>query len=394
MKEIILHIGHGKTGSSFLQSCLALNREKLLDLGIDYPEDKSFEEAKKGFITSGNGLLFYENYSNIDSLSEQNKILFSSESFYPNLIDKNWFIEFAHYRKNKLKVILYGRNLFSHIFSGWGQKVKREGYTANINEYLINNCGIPFKPTLKWIELSQKIGFDLIIKNYSNHRKHLLNTFLNDLPVKKENISKFDLPKSKQVNRSLTFSEYEIQRILNNYFIERIDNFNSGKDASLSQIGNFNKIFQRLEIPILSNILINEFPDLKSNKLKCSQEAYDAIKNKNIDHIHSINSLINKNELIIIEPPEEVVLDKKNQDIEPLSEDQIKKISSYLRDAITVRPILINQIRDIALKIGENQSLDLSTALTLMKIAQELRPNGPFIKSTIEKWEAELNQKK
>ena len=46
MKEIILHIGHGKTGSSYLQSFLALNREKLLDIGIDYPKDDEFENAK------------------------------------------------------------------------------------------------------------------------------------------------------------------------------------------------------------------------------------------------------------------------------------------------------------------------------------------------------------
>ena len=79
MKEIILHIGHGKTGTSYLQSCLALNRQKLLDIGIDYPEFKTFEKAKRGEISSGNGYLFFKDYLNAQFLSEQNRILYSSE---------------------------------------------------------------------------------------------------------------------------------------------------------------------------------------------------------------------------------------------------------------------------------------------------------------------------
>ena len=85
MEEIILHIGHGKTGTSYLQSCLALNRQKLLDIGIDYPEDRSFTSAKKGEITSGNPAQFFNNYLNIESITDKETILFSNEGFYETL---------------------------------------------------------------------------------------------------------------------------------------------------------------------------------------------------------------------------------------------------------------------------------------------------------------------
>ena len=86
MEEIILHIGHGKTGTSYLQSCLALNRQKLLDIGIDYPEDRSFKSAKKGEITSGNPAQFFNNYLNIESITDKERILLVMKDFMKHLI--------------------------------------------------------------------------------------------------------------------------------------------------------------------------------------------------------------------------------------------------------------------------------------------------------------------
>jgi hypothetical protein len=56
-KEMILHIGLGKCGSSSLQSFFALNNEMLSSLGIYYPEVEIdlFEKARRGEVTAGNG---------------------------------------------------------------------------------------------------------------------------------------------------------------------------------------------------------------------------------------------------------------------------------------------------------------------------------------------------
>ena len=49
----------------------------------------------------------------------------------------------------------------------------------------------------------------------------------------------------------------------------------------------------------------------------------------------------------------------------------------------------INTIRDTALKLAD-QHHDLESALILMKIALQLRPNGPLIKHKVEQWSSKL----
>ena len=53
-----LHVGHGKTGSSFLQSWLAQNRSELLRVGgVHYPVADSDQRARSGRFSMGNGVL-------------------------------------------------------------------------------------------------------------------------------------------------------------------------------------------------------------------------------------------------------------------------------------------------------------------------------------------------
>ncbi len=53
-KPVILHVGHGKTGSSALQSSLVLSSEALAKAGIFYPPSLSDARAMKGEVSSGN----------------------------------------------------------------------------------------------------------------------------------------------------------------------------------------------------------------------------------------------------------------------------------------------------------------------------------------------------
>lgn len=73
-RKLWVHVGHGKTGSSFIQSVLATNAPLLKEHGILYPVHDSFESAKKGFISTGNGELLIS-----DRMSFEATTLFSSE---------------------------------------------------------------------------------------------------------------------------------------------------------------------------------------------------------------------------------------------------------------------------------------------------------------------------
>lgn len=363
MKEIIIHIGHGKTGTSYIQSFLALNREKLLDIGVDYPEHESFAAAKKGYISSGNGLVFERNIYQLDSLYKKDKVLFSNENFYHQfLLEKNkLFKEFAQKYKNQLTIILYSRNLFSQLFSTWAQTVKRMSQVNDINAFLRQPKLRYHDQIIDWIDLSNEIGFKLIFRNYSKHKKDLLDTFLRDLLGNKKDNTKFDLPPNDQINRSLTFPEYEFQRVCN---------------------------YLQLSRPDLSDLLVNQLPEIKAMKLKCDEETYYIVKEKNLKTINKINKYVSKNESIIIESLNQVAYKNNDENYNFLSIDQIKIIASYFeKNRKPLDDKYINQIRDLAVKIANNESVDLNDALRMMIIAKVLRPEGEFIKKSIRKWD-------
>ena len=54
----------------------------------------------------------------------------------------------------------------------------------------------------------------------------------------------------------------------------------------------------------------------------------------------------------------------------------------------------IDKIRDIAFKINAKERMDTSDAISLMEIANILRPNGPLISQTIERWRRKSERKK
>ena len=76
MKKLIIHIGHGKTGSSYLQSVFALNKDMLKKEGFDYPDHKDSKVAEIGYISAGNGDLLLEN----DFFDTEYECLFFSHS--------------------------------------------------------------------------------------------------------------------------------------------------------------------------------------------------------------------------------------------------------------------------------------------------------------------------
>ncbi len=56
-RELIVHIGLPKTGSSAIQTVLAKNRPELLARGLDYLPISEYWTALSGRTSSGNGLL-------------------------------------------------------------------------------------------------------------------------------------------------------------------------------------------------------------------------------------------------------------------------------------------------------------------------------------------------
>ena len=306
--KLILHIGHGKTGTSYIQSVLSLNIDNLKNNGIYYPDHASFNSARLGLISSGNGSLIQDkNYKLDEGLNN----LFSDEYLFHFLAEEDNLEQFVINKNWPLEIICYTRNIFEMLISNWGQMVKRGGCTATVNEYLKGDDPHHQK-LLWWLNASEKYGFKITVRNYSNYKKNLIERFLQDV------LGEGDLnfipvrPINNIVNRSLTLTEYEIQRVCNIY-------------ASHSS-------------QFISDVLVNALPSVTAENPKINREVYENVLERMAPVILQINERISCNEAIVLEGPDAVVGDEVDITQYSLSKEQI----SVLFNSIGV---LINRLQ-------------------------------------------------
>ena len=285
MKQLILHIGHAKTGTSYIQSLLAKNHSSLKKIGYEYPVHKHPSKFNKGLISSGNGeILFNSNFV------LENDTIFSSELLFYSLSNEKTLENKVLNHNSKLTIILYTRNVFEMICSLWGQLVKRNGFTEDINTFMLNiDKGLNksdnksaaksyYDNVLFWIKASKKYKFKLILRNYSDHKKDLIEDFLscifNDkMELIKKNFD-FKLPYY-NVNRSLTESEYFLQQEFNKY---------------LKNSSNF-----------ISDILVEKLPNVKSEIPYIGLSAYNAVNDDFKELVYNINKQMGSNKFLKIE---------------------------------------------------------------------------------------------
>lgn len=216
-EAVYLHIGHGKTGSSFLQSALALSQPALAKHGIIYPiEADAAEAAGKGHISGGNLRAKAGALTGIvrkTQMQPGQRLLISSESFFQYLVrHADAFAD--EYRAvcgdAPLHVLCYLRDPVDHAISVYQQKVKRGGYTGTLAESL-DSYEILAR-TVAVLGALRDMGAQVTVLNYSRHRAGLTATLADWLGVSETDLT---LPETGQVNRSLTMAELELQRLMN-----------------------------------------------------------------------------------------------------------------------------------------------------------------------------------
>ena len=218
-QEIILHVGHSKTGSSWIQSCLALSVGALRDAGIEYPEIESpeitpFFWAQRGGISSGN-LGSAERF--VDTVTETarqhakaRRLLFSSEKVFDRIREENGSI--AELQKQfDVTVILFTREFFAHANSEYNQGVKRSQTTGTLSDYIAKHYRQP-EYVLDVLRLLECSGCRVKVFNYSRHASHLLDTFAAAIGIAPE---KLVVPPVARVNRSLDAAEIYFARRFN-----------------------------------------------------------------------------------------------------------------------------------------------------------------------------------
>lgn len=222
MPDLLLHIGLGKTGTSYLQALLRLNRDMLQErFAISYPPRDEPAEAIATTITTGNGSSLLESPESFaEALTEyrgppEAHLLFSNEglwkalatapdlSFLPNMARSAGFVQ--------VRLLLFVRDPIAHIASLSQQKIKRGGDTSTIDTHIAEDR--TFETVADLLDrLDALDGVETTLRNYTACSKHLPEALAGWLGIP---VDALVLPPAARINRSLTRGELELQRAFN-----------------------------------------------------------------------------------------------------------------------------------------------------------------------------------
>ena len=138
-RDVLLHVGHGKTGSTYIQLFLALNAPRLLELGILYPDSDATRAALAGEITGGN----YKARPILDNIGrfarqppETARLLFSSEALMREIPKTEAFFPTLRSHGLRASVLMFTRDPIEFLRAQYIQQVKRGGFTGSFDDYV------------------------------------------------------------------------------------------------------------------------------------------------------------------------------------------------------------------------------------------------------------------
>jgi hypothetical protein len=308
MKKILLHVGHPKTGTSYIQSFLAINRHKLADYNIMYPYNQSLEKAKAGRTTPGN--INIDNLGCVDdyiaeraAASGLDSVLFSSEFLFRAMLHNRHKFD-SLCKHFDVVVILFIRDPFEHAISMYGHAVKKGRATVSVDEH-IRGYNTPWLVS-DLIDIVRGAGASLVVKNYSNYRRCILRAFLPAINLEERG---FAIPSVQDVNRSLSPSEINVQIAFNRYFGPRAFSFVSE--------------------PLVNGILLS-----RKIGLTTTRETYDYFVGRMADIVLAVNQKLPDGERYSLSAPNHFSDQADTKHFVNLSDRQIDVIASAIHTYI------------------------------------------------------------
>ncbi|QNG27752.1 hypothetical protein [Synechococcus sp. HK01-R] len=234
-----LHVGHGKTGSSYLQSWLAVNGERLkVDHDVLYPQQCPLtnwldQRAGLGQFSMGNGYVLDSVLAEDcgprrcrrwwrrllrqsgASAGDLHAVLFSCEPWARRLPDRfpklNQLLSVLDLDGADLWLLV--RDPLDHAISVYGQMVKRHGFQGDLEDWL-SVYDFP-QVLLRFLERRAEQGdrITLQVDHYGRQRANLVSCLLGWLGLPLD--AGWSRPVQSSVNRSLTRQELALIRWLN-----------------------------------------------------------------------------------------------------------------------------------------------------------------------------------
>lgn len=356
MKTLYLHIGHGKTGSTYLQSLLARNREVLIQNGVMYPiKEDTYLKALNGEVTSGNGDKLLEALrSNDDKLlgrtlqaSGTNSFLYSNELLHGALSQRTLSVLVPKAKEmgwEMISILLFIRDPIEHAISCYIQRLKRSRnrQLEDINTFL-EHYKVPIK-SLDIVKACQFFNDDIAMQiyNYSKDKDQISSKLFTWLGVPLEALDLNARPNSCEkkeapINRSLTLSEQEFCKAL---------------------------IESGIPSKFLSDALVTRLPSQKAEQPKVGRKSVEAMMKRNMNAINKLNQIVghgsgySTNELSKLEASGLIVDDDSqlNHQSYSLTSEQVRVIT----ESLLLHPVP-NSIQSKSDSIGQIETPEPTT---------------------------------
>ena len=379
--KLFLHIGHGKTGTSAIQSALAIASDDLAKRGINYPIQQSLRDrASRLEITSGNWEPIPE--ANLtDQLLEIAKsnynnstIVLSSESLFwliPELIQKKSAWE-AHI---DLQIILAVREIEEMLSSEYQQRVKRHGDAMPLEQFLRARHFISshHAKAAEVIESMTQSNITNTIINYSEHKRDISKLIFKLIGAE-------DLYPSSQmtgaiINRSMSRKELEILITINALYFSR-----------------FPWISTRI-----SDALIKNQPKLEAQQCKIAKQQLQKVYEKNDPYLRTINAFLDSKEQLksLANLSQEIDQGDSPEQAQKIREEEaisVSLIGDTLLQTLTneSKRKLSNDTVDAIIALSQSGQVSKTTEVELLEVAKENRPQGQKLAQLLERARKEL----
>ena len=143
-RTLYLHMGHAKTGSSWIQTSLRMSQDALAAHEIRYAEGDRLAVDADRRITSGNGVGLLDSEASMaarlgrSDIAPDASILFSREHWGSDL-DPSLASHLSRIAEQhgfeRVSVLLFIRNPIGHASSAWQQAVKRGSRCQRIEDF-------------------------------------------------------------------------------------------------------------------------------------------------------------------------------------------------------------------------------------------------------------------
>ena len=287
-KTIYLHVGHGKTGSSYMQSCFANSIKELNSFGISYPiEDDVLERARKGYTTEGNfpPISLQEGHSTdlfkalIEKANKPNikSVLVSNEGVFQSILLHRFLHRIVElFPDHTIKTLMFIRDPFEHIVSAY-QELLKAAIVEDIAD-LIMKTSIPSNVKL-FLRICDELNIECSVVNFSRNRANIREITSEWLGLKKDSLK---AGPRLSVNRSLTRSEIQVQK-------------------------EFNKVFGSYARRFVADPLTSELPTIKPSYPYIPSEVLKAYLGRMAVDCESVNKVIPSSERYHVPELEEVI---------------------------------------------------------------------------------------